>query len=286
MPDLFDIALCGVLASENFPCVALRDGASWLVPCVLDLDEGEATISPIAPLPKDSWIEMYTDNSGWDFFGEDEYNAWRLDDLGWCIRRGIAPDQRFYVLVSVESSQSGMYGDDYDEAWDAQLVWAENLSQREHANRIEEMLIGWWIQDKKHDDHASAWKARVARAPKYLRVYHAPTRRQETTVSLMSTAIKPCECCRLDDVLATRTCDNMNGVPDLIVANRWEDLPMLVALKANVLALGRLLCPGGGRDEIQRVGEIVKNIGTLYSPLLELQRELKFANSVRRLDVY
>ena len=78
----------------------------------------------------------------------------------------------------------------------------------------------------------------------------------------------------------------MNDVPDLIRANLWGDLPMLVDLRENVLALGRILCPGGGREEIQRVGKIVMNIGTIYSPLFELERELKFANSVRRLDAY
>jgi len=273
-----------VLAREGFPVVAC-DSTSWLVPCVLELDEGDATITPVTSLPKDSWIEMYTDDQGWDFFSEDENNEWHNDDLGWCMRRGIAPDQVFYILVSVESSRCGMYGEDYDESWYADLVWADHLPQREHADRIEEMLIGWWVQDKKHDDHAAAWEARVARAPQYLRIYHAPTRRAETTVSLMTTAIKPCHCCRLDAVIAARVCDNMNGVPDMPIANRWGEVPMLVELRANVLALGRILCPGGGREEIQRLGKIFPNVGTLYSPLLALAEDLKFANSVRRLDV-
>ena len=285
MPDPYDRALCEVLAHENFPCIALRDGASWLVPCVLELDEGEATISPIANLPKESWIEMYIDNSGWDFFSDDEFNEWNSDDLGWCMRRGISPGQRFYSLVSVEASRYGVYNEDYDESWDAELVWAEHVSQSDHARRIEEMLQGWWIQDQIHAEHKWAWECRVARAPEYVSV--TPTRRQGVAVSRMTTADPPCTCCRLATALEVHNGDSMNDVPDIIRENYWDDLPLLVASShANVLALGRLLCPGGGRDEIRRLGKTIENTGILYSPLSELECELKFANSVRRLDAY
>ncbi len=78
----------------------------------------------------------------------------------------------------------------------------------------------------------------------------------------------------------------MNDCADLIRANGWQDLPLLIETRANTLALGRILCPGGGRDEIERVSYKAIGSSKLYSPLDELERELKFANSVRRLDVY